>query len=312
MKNIIHDELGTKVTTTPLAINASKHTIILQNSTNVIGPTIASRKRVCDEAHADDTKVEENRNAQTSRRATRTAKTTTLVSNESIHTPPQVQDSATASRPTVKRRKENDKDNNAAAKYHPSFMGGKSDEIESNFGVVSEFKQPDQHQHDETSPHGDDAAKSSYLCIECGSGDGQQATESAPTDDHHHDAETTTRNSSTNNSNKDFRGDIRNLFRADEDYIHVFLNLERNTKQYKETSESGDTYIPVVHKGLEKNFAVNDKDKAYTLAISDLGVSVYFYCCCYCFIHFITLIHFSLDYQASSGGSQRCWWVAWR
>jgi hypothetical protein len=235
---------------------------------------------VCDEAHADDTNVEENRNAQPSWRV----ETTTLVSNESIHTPPQVQDSSTVPRHTDKRRKESDKDNNAAATYHhypASFNGVQSDENESNFGVVSEFKQPDQH-HDETSPrHGDDAAKSPYLCIDCGSGDGQQATDSAPIDDHHHDAETTTPNSSPNNSNKDFRGDIRNLFRDDEDYIRVFLNLEHNTKQYKEKSESGESYIPVVHKGLEKNFAVNDKEYARTLAISDLGVSVCY--CCFAF-----------------------------
>jgi len=46
----------------------------------------SSRKRVCDEAHAESTEEEENNNAQPSRQA-RKAKTMPLVSNESIHTP---------------------------------------------------------------------------------------------------------------------------------------------------------------------------------------------------------------------------------
>jgi hypothetical protein len=104
------------------------------------------------------------------------------------------------------------------------------------------------------------------------SGDGQPATGSTPIDDHH-DTETTTPNSSPNYES--FRGNISNLFEDDAKYIQVLLNLEFNTEQYKETSESGDIFIPVVCKGLEKYFAVNDKECARTLAISDLGVSVY-------------------------------------
>jgi len=115
--------------------------------------------------------------------------------------------------------------------------------------------------------------EASYICSDCGSGDGQQATGSTPIDDHH-DAETTTPNSSPNNES--FRGDISNLFQDDDAYSQVLLNLEFNTEQYKETSESGDLFIPVVCKGLEKHFAVNDEEYARTLAISDLGVSVYY------------------------------------
>jgi hypothetical protein len=115
--------------------------------------------------------------------------------------------------------------------------------------------------------------KSSYLCSDCGSGDGQPATGSTPIDDHH-DAETTTPNSSPNNES--FRGDISDLFEDDDEYVQFFLNLEFNTEQYKETSESEDLFIPVVCKGLEKYFAVNDEEYARTLAISDLGVSVYY------------------------------------
>ena len=115
--------------------------------------------------------------------------------------------------------------------------------------------------------------KSPYLCSDCVSGDGQPATGSTPIDDHH-DTETTTPNSSPNNES--FRGNISNRFKDDDEYIQVLLNLEFNTEQYKETSESGDIFIPVVCKGLEKYFAVNDEEYARTLAISDLGVSVYY------------------------------------
>ena len=70
-----------KVTTMPLASNESIHTIILQNRTNVIGTTKVWRKRVCDEAHADDTKVEEKTNAPLSQQTRKAnhhdAKTTT-------------------------------------------------------------------------------------------------------------------------------------------------------------------------------------------------------------------------------------------
>ena len=71
-----------KVTTMPLASNESIHTIILQNRTNVIGTTEVWRKRVCDEAHANNTKVEEKTNAPLSQQTRKAnhhdAKTTTL------------------------------------------------------------------------------------------------------------------------------------------------------------------------------------------------------------------------------------------
>lgn len=93
--------------------------------------------------------------------------------------------------------------------------------------------------------------KSSYLCSDCGSGDGQQATGSTPINDHH-DAKTTTPSglhTTTNDGSKEweqtlsncyarhraYAPDITKLFKENTPYIEILLLLEELVTHFRTT-----------------------------------------------------------------------------